>query len=103
MSTGIQSMKANDRTPKEIMNDILVQNFKNNVYFKFSDFVQNVKSVQSKKKIDYEMMQDFINEMIDIKKVEQIYVEENKNPFLSEKEKTSEVKKSIHFKIVVAI
>jgi hypothetical protein len=96
-------MKANDRTPKEIMNDILVQNFKNNVYFKFSDFVQNVKSVQSKKKIDYEMMQDFINEMIDIKKVEQIYVEENKNPFLSEKEKTSEVKKSIHFKIVVAI
>src|SRR5687768_126917 len=89
------------KKPIEIMNDMLFQHFRNNVYFKFSDFSQKVKSVQSKEKIDHDMMKDFIYEMIDKKMIEQVYVDENQNPFLQASEKKTSREKSIHFKLIV--
>ncbi len=91
------------QTAKEIMNTILLQHFKNNEYFKFSDLAKKVNEFQSKEKIEHDMIKDFIYEMIDNKIVEQIYVDENQNPFLDESSSsTSTIEKSIHFKRIVA-
>lgn len=92
------------KKPVEIMNDMLFQHFKNNVYFKFSDFAKSVNEVQSKEKIEHDMMKDFIYEMIDKKIIEQVYVDEKENPFLDESSSSSSasVEKSVHFKLIVA-
>ncbi len=96
-------MKVKYKKPVEIMNDMLFKHFKNNVYFKFSDFAQKVKEVQSKETIEHDMMKDFIYEMIDEKIIEQVYVDENENPFLDESSSSSaSIEKSVHFKLIVA-
>ena len=90
------------KEPKEIMTDVLFQQFRNNQYFKFSDFANKVKSIPSKEKIDSDMMKDFIYEMLDQNKIEQNYVSENENPFLQTTQLFSSSEKSIHYKIIVA-
>lgn len=88
------------KEPKPLMNDLLFENFKHNQYFKFADFANKVKAAQTKYPIDYDMMKDFIYEMIDQKMIEQVYVNENENPFLPENRKVNATNKSIHFKII---
>jgi len=95
-------MKIKYKEPKEIMNDLLFQSFENNQYFKFSDFAQKVNSTQSHYPIDYDMMKDFIYEMIDDKKIMQEFVFDNQNNFLPVDTRANAKDKSVHFKIITA-
>jgi len=88
--------------PKELMNSLLFREFKNNEYFKFSDFAQKVNLAQSHYPIDYDMMKDFIYEMIDEKKIMQEFVPDNQNNFLPVDKRANAKDKSVHFKIIAA-
>lgn len=88
-----------------ILKSILFFHFKNNVVFKFSDFVNRVKETDIKQVyFTYDILKIFIYELIDTKMISQIYVDENENPFLDESisDSTSiSTVKSIHFKLIV--
>lgn len=90
-------------TLKSLMSDLLFDNFKHNQYFKFSDFALTLKDAKTKYAIDYDMIKEFIYEMIDKKIIDQVYVSDNENPFLPENKKANASLKSIHFKIIAAV
>jgi len=93
-------MKILDKEPKHLMNDLLFEKFKHNEYFKFADFAQKVKSSKSKYPIDYDMIKDFIYELIQQKIIEQVYISPTENPFLPIDEGADATNKSIHFKMI---
>ena len=87
------------RQPKEIMNDVLFNQFQNNEYFMFSDFVHKVKGVQSKEPISSDMMKDFIYEMIDQNRIAQEYIGDNVSTGYTNEQKQAAPNKSIRFKL----
>jgi hypothetical protein len=93
-------MKIKYKEPKPLMEDLLNHNFQNNQYFKFEDFVQKVNSSGSNFLIDYDMMKDFIYEMIDENKIVQEYAGEGVNPMTPEEDKVKATNKSIRFKLI---
>lgn len=88
------------KKPAEILTEILFQQFQNNEYFKFSDFVQKVNGAQSHYPIDGEMMKEFIYQMIDSNRVLQEYVGDGVTPMTPKEQKAIAGNKSIRFKLI---
>lgn len=93
-------MKIKYKEPKPLMQDLLFQHFQHDQYFKFSDFAQKINSSGSHYPIDYDMMKDFIYEMIDENKIVQEYAGDGVNPMTPEEDKVKATNKSIRFKLI---
>lgn len=93
-------MKVKYKDPKALMEDLLKQNFQNDQYFRFEDFAHKVNKSGSHFQIDYDMMKDFIYEMIDENKIVQEYVGDGVNPMTPEEDKVKVTNKSIRFKLI---
>ena len=93
-------MKVKYKEPKPLMEDLLNKNFQNDQYFRFDDFANKVKSSGSHFPIDYDMMKDFISEMIDENKIVQEYAGDGVNPMTPVEDKVKATNKSIRFKLI---
>lgn len=88
------------KKPEELLPEILFKEFQNNEYFKFTDFTEKVNAAQSHYPIDYDMMRDFIYQMLDENRIAQEYVGDGVSPMLTDDQKVNAPNKSIRFKLI---